>query len=87
MNNQASKLTPNQKFFHDNLDAWLQDDTYNRKFIVISNQQIQAVYNRGGDAYCYAIDNFQPSEYVIEQVIPVAERKIYAPSVFVGKVQ
>lgn len=82
MNNLAKKQAINQKFFDENRDIWLQDATYSRKFVVISGKQIKAVYDRGGDAYHYAMDNFQPGEFIVQQVISAEEAMAYILSIY-----
>ena len=83
MNKLAQQQVANQKFFDDNLDAWLQDDSYKGKAVLISNRQIQGVYNQPRDAYDYAMQNFQPGEFIIQEVISKKEAIGYLKSGFI----
>lgn len=70
MDDLDKRQLANQDFFDDNLDAWLQDDACKGKVVLISNRQLQAVYDQPRDAYHYAMANFQPGEFIVQQVIP-----------------
>ena len=70
MTKLAQRQVANQKFFDENLDTWLQDDACKGKVVLISNRQLQGVYDQPRDAYYYAMQHFQPGEFIIQQVIP-----------------
>ena len=77
-NGLTKQQVADEKFFKQNLNTWLQDDTYKGKSVVISGEKIQAVFDHGRDAYYYAMKNFQPGEFIIQE----EEAIIDIPSVY-----
>ena len=80
------KLTKHQEldlvFFENNLDKWLQDVAYKDKFVIISNQVLQAVFDEGATAYRYAIENLTLDEFIIKKVVSREDAVIYLPTTF-----
>ena len=78
----SKKQIANVKFFDQNLPKWLKDVAYKGKFVLISEGKLQKVYDRGEDAYVYAMQTFIPGEFIIKEVISEEEAMAYFPSVF-----
>ena len=72
----------NSEFFDSMLKKWLDNVAYKEKFVVISSQEIKAVFDRGADAYRHAMSNLTPGEFIIREVISQEDSIAYLPSVF-----
>ena len=64
----------NISFFKNNLNGWLADIAYKRKYVVIADQEVKAVHDSFSDALVFAAANLVRGEFIIQQVIGEDER-------------
>jgi len=55
-------------FFKNNLEEWLKDDLKINKYVVISDETIKGIYDTIDNAVDYAYENFEPGDYIIQQI-------------------
>ena len=81
-----SKITKEQEldlaFFEYSRAKWLSDIAYKGKFVVISEQTLQAVFDRGEDAYRYAMENLTIGKFIIKEVLSKKDSAAYLPTPF-----
>ena len=69
----ADFLTDKQKqdvvFFNENLQQWARDPIYKMKFAVIHDEKLQGIFDTFEIALGDAVKKFQPSEFIIQQII------------------
>jgi hypothetical protein len=57
------------KFFHENLDKYLEDPLYAMKYLLIHKQQVFGLFDTFENAITRAAAKLQQGDYVIQQVI------------------
>jgi hypothetical protein len=59
-------------FFNENLEEWVNDPLYNRKFVIISNKKVHGVCDSFETALNIAVSTYGATEgkYVIQQILP-----------------
>ena len=81
-----SDITKTQKqdlqYFESRLNDWLGDVAYKGKFVVISKQEVQVIRDRAEDAYRYAVENLEPGQFIIKEIVSKEDSIVYLPSVF-----
>lgn len=57
-------------FFNENIEKWCIDPLYFRKFVIISHEKVEGVYDSFETALTFAASTCGTGEYVIQQVLP-----------------
>lgn len=63
-----SKLE-NIEYFKNKVSTLLKDPAYANKFVVISDKEIKGVYDSFAQSLDFAVTNFSPNEFIIQEVI------------------
>ncbi len=79
MANDPSK-DRNFNYFQSHLSGWLNDPAYKHKFVVIHDEKVKGVYDQFAQAIEFAAANFQPGQFIIQQVLAENEQINYLRS-------
>ena len=69
-----STLSKNLEFFKNELPKLLNDVAYKDKFVIIHDAKICGVFDSFDGAITEAVSKFQPTDFIIQQVIDENER-------------
>jgi hypothetical protein len=69
MHNFTPTQIKDMAYFDGRLDEFLNDDSLRFKHLVISNMKVVKAFDPLDSALQYAIENFKPGEYIIQQAV------------------